>query len=170
MRGLLGKIFGRKLDIHEQRVLDNIRDHGCQVQFVFDPEGQSPEFCYSIGFPTSVAQPEVLVCGLPREHMHWMVNEMRRQCADGLVLADWGRVDDLIEGFECVLRRVTDARAIKDHFGWAIWYHRSQLHFEMDEAYQIVWPDAQGGRFPWDLGCHQSVIDSQPALYKTSIH
>ncbi|MEP7223196.1 MAG: DUF4262 domain-containing protein [Novosphingobium sp.] len=169
MKGFLTKIFGPKLDPHEQRVLNNIRDHGCQVQWVFDDKGQLPEFTYSIGFPTTVGQPEVLVYGLRQEVMHFMVNEVRRQCAEGLVLADWVVVSGLIEGFDCVLRHVTDQKAIKDHFGWAIWYHRNQRRVEIDEAYQIVWPGAQDGLFPWDNGCSEFVIQVQPPLYQTSL-
>ncbi|MCJ2185534.1 DUF4262 domain-containing protein [Novosphingobium beihaiensis] len=166
----MGKLFSRKLDRHEQCVVDNIRDYGCQVQFVFDPDGIQPDFSYSIGFPVSVGQPEVIVYGLRNELMHSMVNEMHRQCADGLVLRDGARVSGLLEGFDCVLRHVTAPAAIKEHLGWAIWYHRNQRSVELGEAYQIVWPGAQQGLFPWEKGCDEYVISQQPALYETSIH
>lgn len=164
------KLFSRKLDKDEQGVIDNIRDYGCQVQFVFDPDGERPDFSYSIGFPVSVGQPEVIVLGLRRELMHSMVNEVRSQCADGLVLSDGAHVSGLLEGFDCVLRHVTNPAAIEEHFGWAIWYHRSQRGVELNEAYQIVWPGAQQGLFPWDADCDEYVISQQPALYETSIH
>ncbi len=160
------KLFRKKPDEHEQQVFDNIAEHGCQVQFVFDPEGKMPDFSYSIGFPVSVRQPEVIVYGLRNEVMHSMVNNVRRKCSEGMVLEDWKTVSGLLEGFECVLRHVTDPAAIKEHFGWAIWYHRSQLGVEMTEAYQIVWPGAVDGLFPWDEGCAQRVIDLQTALYE----
>lgn len=163
-------LFGQKLEAGEQRVLDNIRDHGCQVQYVFDPEGKLPDFSYSIGFPVSVGQPEVIVLGLPNKLMHSMVNEVRRQCAEGLVLRDGAVVSGLLEGFDCVLRHVVNAAAIAEHFGWAIWYHRSQHGKELTEAYQIVWPGAQQGLFPWEPGCHSDVIALQPALYETRLH
>jgi Domain of unknown function (DUF4262) len=162
--------FKPELDTHEQQVLDNISEHGCQVQFVFDPEGERPDFSYSIGFPASVGQPEVLVYGLRNEVMHSMVNTLRQQCVDGLKLCDGARVAGLLEGFECVLRHITDRAAIKDHFGWAIWYHRRQLGVELNEAYQVVWPGAQDGFFPWDEACDQYVRGKQPALYNTSLN
>jgi hypothetical protein len=163
-------LFGRKLDAGEQRVVDNIRDYGCQVQFVFDPNGKLPDSSYSIGFPVSVGQPEVIVLGLPRELMHSMVNEVRRQCAAGLILRDGTVVSGLLEGFDCVLRHVISTEAIREHFGWAIWYHRSQRNEEMREVYQIVWPSAQQGLFPWEPDCHPDVIALQPALYETRLN
>lgn len=157
------------LDPHEQKVLDDIRDHGCQVMHIF-LEGDAPAFSFSIGFPTSVGQPEVIVFGLPRELMHSMVNEMRSQCASGLKLSDGERVSGLLEGLDCILRGIDDPQAIADHFGWAVWYQRSQLGVEMTQAYQIVWPGAQQGLFPWEAGCHEDVIALQPALYETSLN
>ena len=131
---ILPNFFRKKMDRHEMRVMDNVRNHGCQVQFVFDPDGQEPDFSYSIGFPISVQQPEVIVFGLARELMHSMVNAIRQDCKGGMVLADGMRIAGLLEGFDCVARHVTDKAAIEKHLGWAIWYHRSQHGREMTEA------------------------------------
>ena len=166
---LLQNIFRKKLDVHEQKVVDDIREYGCHVTYVFE-EGDDPAFTFSIGFPVTIGQSEVIIFGLKREVMHSMVNEIRRQCADGLVLHDGVRIDGLIEGYQCVARHLIDAGAIKEHFGWAIWYHRSQMRKELAEAYQIVWPGALDGLYPWDEGCNELVTTSQPALYKTSLH
>jgi hypothetical protein len=153
------------LNAFEQKLLDDIRDYGCQVLHVFDGNGNEPGFSYSIGFPVSVNQPEVIVFGLDRKLMHSMVNEVHRQCSEGLLLRDGAKVHDLIEGFDCVLRRVTDGAAIREHFGSAIWYHRTQRGVDVKEAYQLVWPGAQQGLFPWEEGCSADVISQQPALY-----
>lgn len=166
---LLQNILGKRLDVREQKVVNDVREHGCHVTHV-SGEDDAPAFSFSIGFAVSVGQPEVIVFGLKSEVMHSMVNEIRRQCATGFVLSDGAKISDLIEGFECVVRHVTDAEAIKVHFGWAVWYHRSQMRKELIEAYQIVWPGALDGLYPWDAGCNEVVIASQPALYKTSLH
>ena len=159
-----------KLDPADQKVLDDVRDHRCHVMNVFDPDGVLPDFSYSTGFPVSVAQPEVIVFGLPHELRHSMVNEVGRQYAEGLVASDGLRVSGLLEGFDCVLRRITDTTSIDEHFGWASWYHRSQRGVELTEAYQIVWPGAQQGLYPWDEGCASEVIARQPALYKPRLN
>ena len=112
----------------------------------------------------------MIVFGLPRELRHSMVNEVGRQYAQGLVASDGLRVRGLLEGFDCVLRRVTDITAIDEHFGCAIWYHRSQRGVELTEAYQLVWPSSRTGLYPWDEGCAPEVIARQPALYQPRLN
>jgi Domain of unknown function (DUF4262) len=153
------------LDPQEQKVVDDIQEFGCSIMHVFDAEGELPEFSYSIGYPVSVSQPEVIVFGVKRELRHSMINELQCQCADGLKLADGLRVSNLVEGWDCVARHVMSMEAIQEHFGWALWYHETQLGEPMREAYQIVWPGALQGLFPWQAGCDPLVIESQPALY-----
>ena len=160
-----------ELDPDEQKVLNDVRDYGCQVEYVFDAEGDLPDFSYSIGFPVTLQQPEVIVFGLRREVMHFMVNEVCRQAnEEALKIEDGLRISGLIEGFDCIAREVTDPAAIREHFGWAIWYHRSQRHVEMDRAFQIVWPGSQQGLYPWEEGCVRDVIEAQPALYEGTVH
>jgi Domain of unknown function (DUF4262) len=170
MRKLFAKLLGKKLDPSEQKVIDDIAQFGCHVMFVFDDEGDRPDFAYSIGFPVTVGQPEVIIHGLKRELMHSMLNALCKQCAEGLVLEEGTRIEGLVEGFDCIAKKVTDPEAIKEHFGWAIWYHRSQHNRVLDDVIQVVWPGAQDGLFPWDAGCSEIVIAQQPALYSMSLH
>lgn len=154
------------LDPAEQKCVDDIAEHGCHVIKVFDNEGDLPDFAYSVGLPVSVGQPEVLVYGLRLELMHSMINGIYRQCAEGLLLVDGLRIQGLIEGHDCIARRCIDLNAIEEHLGWALWYHHSQRDQEVEEFYQIVWPGAVDGLFPWEEGASQDVIDLQPALYE----
>ncbi|WP_334182189.1 DUF4262 domain-containing protein [Novosphingobium sp.] len=155
----------------EQEIVGIVRQHGCMVMNVFDPEQQEPDFSYSIGFPETAGQAEVIVFTLPKSLRANMINEILRQMTEeGLKLEDGARIGGLIEGFECVARRITSREALDEHFGSAIWYHRSQREIEIVDAFQIVWPGARQGLFPWEDGCVQDVIDDQPALYQTSIH
>ena len=153
------------LDPAEQEVVDHIRDHGCHVMHVFDDTGDYPDFSYSIGFPVTVGQPEVIVFSLKRELRHFIVNEVLRQCSAGLRLADGMRISGLLESFECTVRHVGDAEAIREHFGWAIWYHSTIRRTHLTEAYQLVWPGAVQGLFPWEEGCDADVSELQPPLY-----
>lgn len=149
----------------EQRIVANVEQYGCHVMHVFDPEGIEEAFSYSIGFPVSVSQPEVIAFGLSSKLMHSMINELHRQCREGLLMADGLRVSDLIEGYDCELRSVPPKRIVADHFGSGMWFHRHQIGQAMTEAFQIVWPGAVNGLFPWEAGASQDVINAQPALY-----
>ena len=155
------------LDPEERKCLADIAEYGCHILAVCDEDGDEPDFAYSVGFPVSVGQPEVLVYGLSREIMHSMINEIRRECAESLLLSDGLRIHDLLEGHVCIARWCTDREAINEHLGWALWYHRTQRGVEVEGFYQIVWPGAASGLFPWDEGVSQDVIDAQPALYES---
>ena len=161
----------RPLSDFEEKILANIAEHGCQVNTVFDPDGKEPTFSYSIGFPASVRQPEVIVFGLSRDLMHAMVNSLHHQCREGLQMRDGLVVNDLLEGHSCVLKYVLPENIVDDFFASALWLARHRTGHKMDEAFQIVWPGAEQALFPWDDGCNEYVIEMQPALYRTeSVH
>ena len=170
MKRKLPDLNSPKLDIDEQKVVDNIRDHGCHVMWIFDDKGDHPDFSYSIGFPATIGQPEVIVFGLKRELMHSMVNNVREQCAEGLRLIDWKKISGLLDGYDVIARTINDDDAIREHFGWAIWYHSAQRGEQVQQAYQLVWPGAFDGLFPWDAECAENVIALQPALYQTRLN
>lgn len=161
----------RDLTPFELKLIADIKKHGCQVLHVFDPQGEEPNFSYSIGFPETLAQPEVIVFSLDKGLMHRMINEIWRQASqDGLQLSDGLRIAGLLEGFDCIAREITDPAAIAEHFGSAIWYHRSQRGQSVERAFQIVWPGARQGLFPWEEGCAAQVITDQPPLYQMSLN
>ncbi len=154
----------------EQSIVDNVAKHGCFIMSVFDPDGDEPDFSYSIGFEQTARQGEVIVFSLPKNLRVSMINEIRAQIAGGLELADGLAISGLLQGFDCVMRAIDDDDAIREHFGSAIWFNRRFGSGEMNRAFQIVWPGAQQGLFPWDEGCSQTVIDDQPALYERTVH
>jgi hypothetical protein len=151
-------------DPMEETIRGNVRDHGCHVMFIFDANGEQPDFAYSIGFSATLGQPEVLVYGLDRQLMHSMINETYRQCRDGLVLRDGAIIGGLLEGYECVAKRIPADRVDAEHFGYAMWFEHERTGDSAVAAYQIVWPGAQNGLFPWDAGA--DFVDLQPALYE----
>jgi Domain of unknown function (DUF4262) len=148
----------------ERKILDNVRNHGCHINYVADPEGEQPSFGYSVGFPETVGQPEVIVFGLSGELLQGMINALYRQCRDGLKLEDGLFVSGLLEGHECVLERVATHNIVPDYFNSAMWFRHYTTGEAMDAAYQIIWPGAQDGLFPWDEGASDQVRLLQPPL------
>ncbi len=155
----------RPLNDAELKMLKNIDTHGWHAMHVFDPNGKSPPFTYSVGFTQSLAAPEFIVFGLPRELMHSMIWEAYRQTKAGKTIEDGAVWDDLIEGHKCVSRRADHAALFRDYTTSADWFWRHQGHADHPPIMQLVWPGAEDGLFPWDDGCAQKVIDSQLQLW-----
>lgn len=156
----------RSLTEYEQDIIDNIEEYGCQVTSVFDPDGNDPGFAYSIGFAKTVAQPEVIIFGLATKLMHSMINGILEQCRSGLKLSDGVVVDDLLEGFQCVVKEVHASQIEEGYFNSSMWFHSREFGAELTEALQIFWPGAQDRKFPWDAGSSDYVRTMQPALYE----
>ena len=154
----------------EQRIVDNVRDYGCQINHIFDPDGEQIAFSYSVGFPETAGQPEAVVFGLPQKVMHFMINEALVQCLDGLRLQDWTEIKGLLEGHRCIARTLPPERITREYFNSALWYHRSRTGKTLTEAVQIVWPGAVDGLFPWDEGCSEEVKYLQPPLYGAELN
>ena len=115
-----------------------------------------------------LGQPEVLVYGLPKDLMHAVIMSLFEQCRDkGLTLEDGAKVSDLIDNYECTLREITDPKAHRAHFGWANWHHHHRTGDPLTRAFQIVWPDPQSRKFPWEDGCAENVVQWQAGLYDT---
>lgn len=156
-------------DDYERKILETIDEFGCYVTVVFDPEGEEPRFAYSVGFPHTVQQGEVIVFGLPTELLGSMINTTLRQCReDGLELHEGVRIEGLLEGFDVIARRVHPARIEREYFNSAMWHHMGRYGEPLTKVFQLVWPSAATGLFPWDKGVAQHVIDAQPALYEAS--
>ena len=150
---------------YEQDILDTIEAHGWFCMGVFDPHGGAPEFAYSIGFTETLKQPEFIIFGLPGETANAILWAVFHSLKSGRVPVDGERWPDLVEGYDCVIRRVHPTQVTREYLNSAIWYWGDPaVRGEPLTAYQIVWPD-RDGRFPWDAGCAQWVRDHQPALY-----
>ncbi|HUD27439.1 MAG TPA: DUF4262 domain-containing protein [Novosphingobium sp.] len=177
---------------HEQQILDNIEEFGCHITVVsppdedepdddlyedeieveYDDDGDEPQdrFAYSVGFPKTVKQPEVIVFGFSTELSAAVINGVLDMCREGLVLEDWKEIDGLLKGHRCVIREVEPECIVPYYFNSAIWYAEHEAGQEMTRAMQLVWPGVDDGLFPWDKGCSEMVRDLQPPLYRTSLN
>ncbi len=160
--------FDEEFDDYEREILANIEAFGCFIPYIFYPDGVKPSFAYSVGFTHSLDQGEVIIFGLSQDVMHFMINQIYRQCRDeGLILADNLKISGLLEGFDTVARIIPPGNIRREFFNSAMWHHFGRYGSNLVMAYQIVWPSALTGLFPWQEGCADNVIAMQPALYET---
>jgi len=155
-----------ELNDHEKNLITNVETHGWFATHVFDPDGNDPNFTYSTGFAKTLNVPEFIIFGLDQELMHDMLWEVFRQLESGAVPEDGMRWHDLIEGFHCISKKASHPDLHKEYTCSANWFWRREGHTTPLDVYQIVWPGAQQGLFPWEEGCNEYVISQQPQLWK----
>jgi len=159
-------VIDRPLSKPEQQMLDNVEVHGWHCMNVFDPKGEIEPFAYSVGFTKTLGAPECIIFGLPSKLMHNMLWEMYRQLEGGAALSHGESWKNILEGFECVSLLASHPDLMSEYTTSAGWYERNFSERSVPEVYQIVWPGARDGLFPWDSGCSQDVINAQPQLWR----
>lgn len=75
------------------------------------------------------------------------------------------RWSDLLEDFDCVTTEADHPDLFTEYATSADWFWRTQGRDGHPPVYQIVWPGAQQGLFPWEEDCAQDVITAQPKLW-----
>ena len=153
------------LSEYETKLLANVEEHGWQASHVFDPDGNDPDFTYSVGFTKSLHMPEFIIFGLNRELMHNMLWEIYHQLKAGAVPEDGMRWQGLLEGFDCISKKADHPDLFKEYTTSANWLWKRQKRDGNPEIYQMVWPGAQQGLFPWEPDCDPYVISQQSALW-----
>ncbi|MEM6477290.1 MAG: DUF4262 domain-containing protein [Pseudomonadota bacterium] len=151
---------------YKRELLANVERHGWQLTYVFDPDGNEPDFAYSVGFTKTLDAPEFILFGLPREVMAHMLGEIYEQLQGGNAPADGRRWQNLLQGFDCISRKAAHPDLYSEYVTSADWFWRDSGNHGHPEVYQIVWPSSKTGLFPWEDGCHQDVIDAQPRLWR----
>ena len=155
----------RALNEMEEKIVDSVQEYGCFVLGVFDPDHEIPDFAYSIGFPRSLNQGDVLISGLDLDMLKRLVNDMYALCRDGFELADFARTDELFSVFECVVRSVAQRHLKGEYFNSASWYSEQVQREPFKAAYQLVWPD-KAGIFPWENGFATGLVGAQLELWE----
>ena len=150
---------------YEVEILKNVEKHGWHATTVFDPDGNNPDFTYSTGFTKSLNKPEFIVFGVNRELMHDMLWGIYDQMEAGAVPSDGMRWKGILEGFDCVSKKANHPDLFEKYTVSADWLWRYQEREGHPEIYQMVWPGAQQGLFPWDDDCNPYVIEQQSALW-----
>ena len=143
---------------YERRVLENIERVGCHVTSVFDRDGSSPPFSYSVGIARTCGAPELIVVGVPSDLGGPLVNAYHDRVAAGERFAPMARDAGFLEGYDVIFVPVSrEARA--QYMLSACWLHDGPDF----AALQMVWPH-DDGTWPWDVNAADAFRAKQPLL------
>ncbi|WP_161956776.1 DUF4262 domain-containing protein [Sphingosinithalassobacter portus] len=162
-------IWRKSLNRAERKIVDTVARTGCHINVVWDPDSDGSAWAYSVGFPETVDQPEVIVIGLDGQLMGAMINDTMQLCKNGLTLSDGVEIDSLLQDHVVVVRSVPTENIVPDYLNSAIWYEKRRTGQALSRVVQLVWPDLNG-RYPWDADCDAAVMKAQPALYERSLN
>lgn len=149
---------GEALDGRDLRVMADVSEWGWHTVRVAD-EGSLP-YAFSVGLFRSFDHAEVVLFGLPADHLVSAVGRVAARVRDGERFEHGDVAGDIVEGHAVAVRRVVP-RHYPAHLGYAIWYHGGPRF----PAVQLVWAD-DAGRFPWDRWFSPAHRDAQPLLYE----
>jgi hypothetical protein len=144
-----------------QAVSDDIAAVGWSVVHV-PGDTSAPPWAYTVGLWLSHHHPELVMAGLPDEHMAIILNSVSDQVADGVPV---DVADDIDRICPCTLTirpvhpswRRTPMFALSDrYYGYALGGRPDCL--------QVVWPDRRG-RYPGDRGFQPRYEGRQPMLW-----
>jgi hypothetical protein len=101
-----------------------IDKHGWVVRFVWDDQGDEPNFHYSAGITDRCGCPELLVFGLAQEVGYWIVNEYGRRCVARETFKQGHPYDGFLEGYSVMFLDVDSRRASVEnaYTTWTDWY------------------------------------------------
>ncbi len=153
---------------YEKKLIKNVEEYGFQTTSVTDTEDENASFTYSIGLLTSTIKAEIIVCGLNNKIRQSMISDIVKQCKSGFILRDGCEIDDLLIGHKCIAKRVHPTH-IDQYLLSAIWYNKKILNLNLNDVFQVFWPVAQSGQFPWEDDCDPAIIEMQPLLYKAKV-
>jgi len=150
------------LEPEEQRIVDDIRDHGWHVIGV-DADDEGPGFAYSVGMTDTLNHPEVIVFGLDTRSMTSIVNGIGAEIRGGRRFDQPGVYADVLGGGVACKFVTVDPAHHPEYLGGAMWHRRHVGQPKTLRAVQCLWPD-KAGTFPDDPACHPEVLRRQPLL------
>jgi len=149
-------------DERDQAFIDGIIEHGhmvMQVASTADDPSDEPAFAYSVGGFEAYGAPEIVISGLKLELMHKMINNFMACWKDGDRFELGVRYPGFIEGFDIVCLEASK-EALRTHATFADWYHERKPF----PLWQMIWPGAVDGEFPWDVPEGHELHDLQENL------
>lgn len=144
----------------QQKIAADISTDGFSKLLVFDPEGQEPDFGYTVGLYQTAGHPEVLMTGLTQPILRRFLDLISRSVLSGTRFDAGSTSTELMASrLPCYFAPI-DPRHYDEYLGQAVVYYGDRSF----PALQCVWCDTQG-RFPWQAGFEERFRAMQPLLF-----
>jgi len=154
------------VDPLDQKVIDNVATRGWHCMLVSSSKDGEPSFAYTVGLWENLSSPELIVFGLPLDFMHRMLDRAVDNIRSGVSVAEGVRWSGLLANHECISREASPANTA-EYLRFARWYFGYRRGAGLLTAFQLFWPGAVDGLFPWERGCDPEVRRLQPPLHET---
>lgn len=141
----------------EKKIIENIKEYGCHVTSVFDPDDEEPSFTYSTGITETLGAPEIIVVGLNHELGHFIVNDYRDRLKAGENFKAGEFYSEFIEGFDVTFEEVSEENK-SEYMCSSVWFNGESFL-----ALQLVFPTTSGV-WPWQEQASPSFKSLQPSL------
>lgn len=144
---------------HRRDTRKRVEKDGWTAIYVGDYD-RAPSWVYSVGFQSTLGQPEVIAFDMPRRSAAQFVAQVFDELRDGRLVLEDGR-GWVTASTRCVWRKVRE-----EHLGeWLTLAFVPALLSGGLEAYQLVLSDSDG-RLPWETGYDERLRALQPSLYE----
>jgi len=143
---------------NDRRIANDIREHGCHVISVFDPEEKLPTFSYSIGIQETTGAPEAIVVGLQPKLGHSLINHYLRECRAGKRFGRGTAFPGFLEGFDIYFEPARRKLLTGYTLGCDRYYGHTRY-----AVVQMVWPSTSGV-WPWEKAASDWLRCNQPML------
>ena len=131
----------------------HIEQYGWHFVHVFDPEGNKPDFSYSVGFEASFEHPEIMTFGLEREAAHAILSSLADHLRQGGTYSTGRRLGGILGGDYDVMFKKVRPDAFDRYLGAAVRFYEQPFR-----AYVLLWPD-KSNVLPIDADCAVSLQD-----------
>ena len=142
----------------EEIIKQHIKEFGWHFLFVFDPEGESVDFAYSIGFEETYNQPEVIIFGLKKDTAHAILSDIALDLKNGTILKQEQKLSEVIGGGLEIMFKPVNKSAFSKYLGTAVNYYNKPFR-----ASVMFWPDTSN-ILPTEQNCELTVQNEALAI------
>ena len=132
-------------------IQENIKKYGWQCQNVFDENGETEDFFYSIGFEETFNYPEVMVFGLQKEATHTILSNIAFDLKEGKTFEENIRIKGILSGDYEVMFKPVIPDSLAEYAGIASRYYKKPFRVLV-----MLWPD-KSNILPTEVGCELTV-------------